>query len=124
MVPAGAIIALVCLTFGVPASRVWEIACILGLYPAAIAMLARTEAAGHVSVLDRLGDLSFPLYALHYPLLQIVLGVRDYLPAPAWAIGPGAIIGCLLAAWLGEVLVDQPARAFTRRRHTALGKRA
>lgn len=63
-----------------------------------------------IRVLDWLGDLSYPLYLCHVPLLLLLYGGgRDW----AWPVGVGAVAA-------GSVLllhgVDLPYRAFARRR--------
>jgi peptidoglycan/LPS O-acetylase OafA/YrhL len=72
-----------------------------------------------------LGDISYPLYITHYPLIYIYTGwvVRDKVPA-----GRGAVAGVLLfitsitIAYTCLKLYDEPVRGWLSRRF--LGKAA
>lgn len=113
--PAWLVIAAVCATFALPEGKWVEAVCVFLLYPFAIATLAFAEGGTSNRLLAFLGDLSFPLYALHYPILQAALGVSGHLALPAWLIGSAALAGCFVTAWLGEVLVDRPIRRALKR---------
>lgn len=94
------------------------------IYPLAIAILAFAGGTSN-RVLKFFGDLSFPLYALHYPILQAALGVSGHLALPAWLIGLAAVAACFVTAWLGEVIVDRPIRrGFKPRARTPLSETA
>lgn len=109
-------LAVLCATFALPDHPATEIACIFLVYPLGILMLSKASHARHGPLFDATGILSFPLYALHYPILQAALGLRDHLPVPAAVTGTVAILACLVAAWLGEHLVDRPIRNASRPR--------
>lgn len=115
-VPSALIIAAVCATFALPQSAALEIGCVFVAYPLAITLLATANGKPPSRVLETLGMLSFPLYALHYPILQAALGLRDHLPIPAVLTGLAALAACVAAAWLGELFVDRPMRRVVRRR--------
>ncbi|WP_082745411.1 acyltransferase [Erythrobacter sp. CCH5-A1] len=108
--PEWFVIAVVCATFALPEGKLVEAACVFLVYPLAIATLAFAGGGASSRLPKILGDLSFPLYALHYPILQAALGVSGQLALPAWLIGLAAVAGCFVTAWLGEVLIDRPIR--------------
>jgi peptidoglycan/LPS O-acetylase OafA/YrhL len=66
-------------TFALPHSKLVELACVFFIHPFAVSTLAFGSASISSRFLKILGDLSFPLYALHYPILQAALGLRDHL---------------------------------------------
>jgi peptidoglycan/LPS O-acetylase OafA/YrhL len=115
-------LALVCATFALPSHPAVELACVGIIYPASILLLRQAPPTSASPMFDRIGVLSFPLYALHYPILQAFLGAREHVPAPAWVIGMAAITACVAAAWLGEHVVDRPMRQLIRSRSNRVGQ--
>lgn len=107
-------LAALCATFALPSHPVTELACVFLVYPLGILLLSGSNQTRHGSLFDAIGILSFPLYALHYPILQAALGLQDHIPVPTAVTGAGAILACLIAAWLGEHLVDRPIRKSAR----------
>lgn len=67
--------------------------------------------AGHGRAVRWLGELSYPLYVLHWPVLAVcvpILGRRVGLPA-------STVIGCaasIAVAWLALTFYDEPIRAW------------
>lgn len=58
-----------------------------------------------------LGDISYPLYALHFPLIWFFEGMahRELLPAGAWR--PACAAVAILLAWAANRVWDGPVRA-------------
>jgi peptidoglycan/LPS O-acetylase OafA/YrhL len=58
-----------------------------------------------------LGDISYPLYAIHYPLLQIIsfIFVRK-MHLAAGVIGAAFLIGCVALSWFLSHHFDAPVR--------------
>jgi peptidoglycan/LPS O-acetylase OafA/YrhL len=103
----------------------YESFCIIVLFPLIVAIGAgeRTSGSFQTKLSKLLGDISYPLYITHYPLIYIYTAwvVRDEVPA-----GPGAVAGVLLfiasvtIAYACLKLYDEPVRAWLSRRF--LGK--
>lgn len=84
---AGPLIAAICVPMIAPVAQyarvLVDLAAIFLVFPVAIALIARSTASpAAASGFATLGALSFPLYALHYPIMIIGLGMADYLPLP------------------------------------------
>ena len=59
------------------------------------------------------GDLSYPLYITHYPLIYIYTGwvIDNKIPAEQGAlIGAGVFVATVVIAWGCLKLYDEPAR--------------
>jgi peptidoglycan/LPS O-acetylase OafA/YrhL len=103
----------------------YESFCIIVLFPLIVAIGAgeRTSGSFQNKISKLLGDISYPLYITHYPLIYIYTAwvVRDKVPA-----APGAVAGVLLffasvsIAYACLKLYDEPVRAWLSRRF--LGK--
>src|SRR5439155_13647069 len=93
----------------------YELLAILVVFPVIVACGARessSAAANRLWVV--LGELSYPLYAIHWPMLSAIAKVQHHLlktnsqPLIA-ALGIGA---STVAAWLALKLYDEPVRAW------------
>lgn len=89
-----------------PVSAALELALVVGLFPLLV-MLGVEAKAGRVA--GELGALSFPLYAIHFPVL-VALKVGH---APQWAFA-GAAVVLLGAAWALGRWVDEPLNRWRR----------
>ena len=96
------------------------LAAVLGPACVALAIEAPASAATR-RVFDRLGALSYPLYAIHVPALGLMrLGYNALTGAPAEAVPPmavhlgfaGAVI--VISLWLAA-RVDAPARRWLQK---------
>lgn len=99
----------------------YEALCILVVFPLIVAMGAGGTVKGAFSTraCKFLGDISFPLYIIHYPLIYIYTGWAVDTQPPAWvAVGYGALLlGCSIAiAYLCLRFYDLPVRAWLARR--------
>lgn len=99
----------------VPASSLWDACCVFVVLPAlvGVAMVQDEHALG-----AWLGDLSYPVYVLHFPLLLIASGLRQKLFAqvPAGVVIGVAVAAIVLLAWLLLKRYDEPVRAWLVRR--------
>lgn len=117
--PAGAILLVLAATFFIRLPVQWavayELACVCCVFPILIYLGAgaveRRPALGKF-----LGDASYALYAVHFPLLLILLIVQQ---RAGWQPGPlltaGFLLGALGAAALIDWIYDPRARAVMRR---------
>lgn len=101
---------------GLPMDGIFEAAVVILVFPLVIAAGAATPAHGPLKRLCRLsGELSYPVYILHYPLMMVF---ADWV----WTRHPGrlAALGVALAlaafipvfAWAALKLYDEPLRAW------------
>lgn len=113
------VVALALPRFGGP-ERLWlnglyEAACVILLFPLIVAIGAGEKAAQgrSIGIARVFGDLSFPLYITHYPLIYIYTGwVVDRQPTPAQAVAAGAAVfaATLAIAHASLKLYDEPVR--------------
>ncbi len=118
---------LVALTLGLllvrpfPEQGLWAVTdpvIVLAALPALVALAIASPVPGWASGPARgLGALSYPLYAVHAPLLRVGEAILNPLPdaqaALGWAAAPILVVG--LAA-VFERVVDSPVRAWLARR--------
>lgn len=93
----------------------YDAACVILLFPLIVAIGAGEKEADGVSVrIARFfGDLSYPLYITHYPLIYIYTGwVVDHKipPAQGALVGVGVFFTTIAVAWACLKLYDEPAR--------------
>lgn len=92
----------------------WELLCVLALLPGLVALGARIEPPPVLrGMFERLGALSYAVYAIHWPLLPV-------LAPPLARLGPIAGAALYLAAviplaWLAVRCFETPMRAAIRR---------
>jgi peptidoglycan/LPS O-acetylase OafA/YrhL len=93
----------------------YEAACIIALFPLIVAIGAgeRDVDGPSVRVARFFGDLSYPLYITHYPLIYAYTGwVVDKKPSPALGAlaGAGVFAVAVAIAWACLKLYDEPVR--------------
>lgn len=113
------IVALALPRFGGP-ERLWvnglyEAVCVIVLFPLIVAIGAGEKSVDGVSVRTArfFGDLSYPLYITHYPLIYIYTGwvVDKKVPAAQGAlVGAGVFVAAVAIAYACLKLYDEPAR--------------
>lgn len=79
---------------------------------------SKTTGARGSKVCSLLGDISYPLYITHYPLMYAQMAwVAAHPDAPAWhhvALNVGIVVVALGVAWASLKLYDEPVRAWLR----------
>lgn len=104
-----------------PALRPWfDLACVLAVFPVLIALGARHEpGAAGVAIFRFLGLVSYPIYAVHFPLLELLRRALSLLHIDLGHFALPlelAVIGALIAAgWVLFRRYDLPARAAAAR---------
>lgn len=93
----------------------YEALCIIVLFPLIVAIGAGEKSVDGVSVRTArfFGDLSYPLYITHYPLIYIYTGwvVDKKVPAAQGAlVGAGVFVAAVAIAYACLKLYDEPAR--------------
>ena len=99
---------------------VFESVCILVVFPLLVWLGAsrRTTDAVSTRVCRTLGDLSFPLYIVHYPLMYAfylwLIKTRQYTFAETWPVALLVIVASVALAWVCLRLYDEPVRKWLR----------
>jgi len=88
------------------ACLVLEMIVVVGLFPMVV-MLGVEARAGKVA--EELGALSYPLYAIHFP---VMIGLKN-AHAPAWSFAAAAVL-LLGAAWVLGRRIDEPLNRWRR----------
>jgi peptidoglycan/LPS O-acetylase OafA/YrhL len=114
MVLAGA---LVCALEFPLSGVVWDIATVFVVLPVILSGGISAGRRVHAPVREFLGDVSYPLYIIHFPILQIVLRLREkFLPALPPYVGGIAAVGLSVVAAIALYhLFDAPVRALFSR---------
>lgn len=95
----------------------YGLAVVAGLFPVLVWIAARFESGKSNAVLSLLGELSYPLYALHYPIVKVCsntlrrFGVSsDHPTFYLWIVTEVSLcVALAAAAW---VWIDKPTRAW------------
>ena len=121
-VPPWLLLALVVAIGASPAH--WGVAFDLAIVTVVVPVMIAAGASATVGARQRglfafLGAISFPIYAIHGPLLPIAEMAAQRLPGvPRPALLAALVAALLVAAWLLELLYDAPLRR--RLRHVAM----
>ena len=100
----------------------YEMFCITVVFPLLVWLGAsgRTTDRLSESVCRWLGDISFPVYAVHYPLMYLffawLIKTGQFTLAETWPVVIAVILGSLLLAWLSLKFYDIPLRRWLSRR--------
>jgi peptidoglycan/LPS O-acetylase OafA/YrhL len=93
---------------------------VIGVFPLLISAGAAGAARGIAGRLCRLaGEISYPLYIVHYPLVRLYadwVWSRRTPPAIELAVGAALALALPLVAWAVLKLYDEPVRAWLSRR--------
>ena len=100
----------------------FESVCILLIFP----FLVRLGASGKTTdkrstqICKFLGDISYPLYAVHYPIMYLfyawLIDKKIYDIADCWAMALAVYIGCVILAYLCLKFYDEPIRRYLAKR--------
>jgi peptidoglycan/LPS O-acetylase OafA/YrhL len=102
----------------------YESFCIIVLFPVIVAMGAGAGTVGKVSsrACQVLGDISYPLYITHYPLIYVYTAwvTRDKIPASYGApVGVLLLFTSIAIAYACLKFYDEPVREWLTRRFLA-----
>lgn len=100
---------------------IYEAACILLFFPLVVVMGAGSSVSGRMSSLNKLlGELSYPLYLVHYPLVYMQMAWADnnkHLPVSTHVVvAVSVFVLSILLAYASYRLYDLPVRAWLRRK--------
>lgn len=94
----------------------FEAICILFIFPVLLWIGASGKTTDNFSsrVCKFLGDISYPLYAVHYPIMYLfyawLIDHKLYTIAEAWPMALAVYLGNILLAYLCLKLYDEPVR--------------
>ena len=95
---------------------VFEAVCIIGVFPVLVWLAASGSTTDRMStrICSFLGDLSFPLYIVHYPLMYVfylwMMKTGQYTFAETWQMALLVCAASVLLAWLCLRFYDVPVR--------------
>ena len=97
-----------------PLHPIYDIVCVLVVFPLLIWRSAATAVPpGWRQACSFVGELSYPLYAVHYPITRVFFYFQDKLALGKTALAFSIVlevITCLGAAYVATKFVDQPVR--------------
>lgn len=99
---------------------VFEAACIIAVFPLVVwyAASGKTTDIASTRICRFLGDISFPLYIVHYPLMYAfymwLIKTRQYTLYETWPAALAAVTASIILACLCLKLYDMPVRKWLR----------
>lgn len=98
----------------------FEAACIIAVFPLVVwyAASGKTTDEASTRICRFLGDISYPLYIVHYPLMYAfymwLIKTRQYTLHETWPAALAAVTASIILAWLCLKLYDMPVRKWLR----------
>ena len=107
---------------GISLNSLYEFLCIACIFPALIWLGACGSASRTTSKVNRfLGDLSYPLYIVHYPIMYIFYAwlIKNdiYTLEACWPVALLVVASSITLAYLCLKLYDEPVRRWLSRRN-------
>ena len=99
---------------------VFEAACIIAVFPLVVwyAASGKTTDIASTRICRFLGDISYPLYIVHYPLMYAfymwLIKTRQYTLYETWQAALAVVTASIILAWLCLKLYDMPVRKWLR----------
>ena len=99
---------------------IFEAACITAVFPLVVwyAASGKTTDIASTRICRFLGDISFPLYIVHYPLMYAfymwLIKTRQYTLYETWPAALAVVTASIILAWLCLKLYDMPVRKWLR----------
>lgn len=94
----------------------FEMVCIIGIFPLLVWLAASGKTTDKIStsLCTALGNLSYPLYIVHYPIMYLfykwLIDTKQYTFAETWQMALLVYAASLLLAWICLKLYDIPIR--------------
>lgn len=95
---------------------IFEAACIIAVFPLVVwyAASGKTTDIASTRICRFLGDISYPLYIVHYPLMYAfymwLIKTRQYTLYETWPAALAVVTASIILAWLCLKLYDMPVR--------------
>ena len=105
---------------GLLLSRIYQLICILFIFPLILSIGAGSELKGQKSIrlCTFLGEISYPLYITHYPLIYMHTSwAKRYMDSPVGThvlVAITTLLMSLAIAWGALKLYDEPVRAWLK----------
>ena len=99
---------------------IFEAACIIAVFPLVVwyAASGKTTDIASTRICRFLGDISYPLYIVHYPMMYAfymwLIKTRQYTLYETWPAALAAVTASIILAWLCLKLYDMPVRKWLR----------
>ena len=99
---------------------VFEAACIIAIFPLVVwyAASGKTTDIASTRICRFLGDISYPLYIVHYPLMYAfymwLIKTHQYTLYETWPAALAVVTASIILAWLCLKLYDMPVRKWLR----------
>lgn len=99
---------------------IFEAACIIAVFPLVVwyAASGKTTDIASTRICRFLGNISYPLYIVHYPLMYAfymwLIKTRQYTLHETWPAALAAVTASIILAWLCLKLYDMPVRKWLR----------
>ncbi len=102
---------------GISLNSLYEFVCITLIFPALVWLGACGSACGATSKVNNfLGELSYPLYIVHYPIMYVFYAwlIKNdiYTLAEGWSIALLVVVSSIVLAYLCLKLYDEPVRSW------------
>ncbi|MBE6303794.1 MAG: acyltransferase [Bacteroidales bacterium] len=103
-------------------NSLYEVACIAVLFPLIVWMGACGTCDNNITsrINKLLGDISYPLYIIHYPLMYIfyawLIEERRYTLGDTWPVALLVVLASILIAYAALKLYDEPVRRYLARK--------
>ncbi len=98
---------------GICVNGIFEMFCVILVFPALVWLGASGGRKGSKAC-KLLGDISFPLYIVHYPVMYLfysrLIKTEKYSLSETWPVALGVMAVCLVLAFLCLKLYDEPVR--------------
>ena len=100
----------------------YESLCIIAIFPILVWIGASGTTTDRLSssICKFLGDISFPVYITHYPVMYLfyawMIKNKTWTLADTWPVAIGVILLNILVAWLCLKLYDEPVRRWLTNR--------
>jgi len=98
----------------------FEAVCIIAVFPLVVwyAASGKTTDIASTRICRFLGDISYPLYIVHYPLMYAfymwLIKTRQYTLYETWPAALAAVSASIILAWLCLKLYDMPIRKWLK----------
>lgn len=103
----------------------FEMFCVIVVFPVLIWLGASgsTTDKNSTKICKFLGDISFPLYIIHYPFMYLfyawLIEKQLYTLGETWQVVLCVYIGCIIIAYLCLKLYDEPVRRWLSKKFLA-----
>ena len=95
---------------------VFESVCIVAIFPLIVWLAAsgKTTDAASTRICRFLGNISYPLYIVHYPLMYVfyrwLIKTEQYTLQETWYVALAVVVSSIVLAWFCLKIYDEPVR--------------